>query len=524
MRRDRPDIKAVIKRRREEKRKNLVFIKKKGDSTRNIPSWVEPKQRVIEPVKTEIKPHEKAVVIEKGDDQNRSVLLKNSLKKPLINILIRTSARPNYFKNCIESVFEQTYKNYNIIVGVDDDESLEYVKKYKCSIVRYDFNDVKIEQKSGDLRYGAPAKYNLYLNELHKYVKNGYIMYLDDDDKLNDRDALLKISKEIENGNDLIIYRSQFPKGRIIPSDENFLGKPVLYDISTLCFCFNSVIKPEWEGYALGDFRVITFLYNYFKKITHIDEPLTAVQRKKANGLGRRDDLITETLYDIVIPSWNMSEYVINCLLSIKEHSENYRIVFVDNGSEKSELNKIRKVLKDMPHILIRNKENLGFVKATNMGISASNAKFIVLMNNDTEAVDSWLEKLSEPLIQNENIGLSGPLTTTPNSWQGKYPKGQKGYVVRSGGMFAFFCAMFKKEVFDKVGLLDESFGVGLGDDDDYCHRLLDNGYTMALVQDLIIPHHHRTTFKSIYGEEKIREMQKDAIIYYHTKYNTGKV
>lgn len=228
--------------------------------------------------------------------------------------------------------------------------------------------------------------------------------------------------------------------------------------------------------------------------------------------------------FDIVIPSWNMSNVAIPCLESIKKHSKDYRVIFVDNGSEESELNKIRKVLDKMPHLLIRNEENLGFIKATNLGLKSSDAPYIVLMNNDTEAVPRWLEKLVEPLEKELNCGLSGPLTTTPDSWQGKYEKGLSGYVLRDKGMLAFFCTMIRRDVIDNIGYLDEEFGVGFADDDDYCKRARMAGYMLGLVQDLVIPHHHRTTFKEIYGEENIPEMQRNAVAKFLGKYAAKKV
>lgn len=229
---------------------------------------------------------------------------------------------------------------------------------------------------------------------------------------------------------------------------------------------------------------------------------------------------MSQVMFDIVIPSWNMANYAINCLLSIKQHSQNYRVIFVDNGSDAAELEKVKAILETMPHLLIRNNENLGFIKATNQGIKASTAPYIVLMNNDTEAVPGWLQKLVGPLYLLNKTVLSGPLTTTPHSWQGKYPKGRNGYVIRTRGMLAFFCTMFKREVFEQVGLLDEAFGVGFGDDDDYCRRVLDFGYNMALVQDLVIPHHHRTTFKQLYSANTIVSLQDNAINHFYEKHN----
>lgn len=75
--------------------------------------------------------------------------------------------------------------------------------------------------------------------------------------------------------------------------------------------------------------------------------------------------------------------------------------------------------------------------------------------------------------------------------------------------MLAFFCTMFRSSVWQEIGLLNEVFGIGFGDDDDYCERIHNAGYDLALVQDLIIPHDHRSTFKAHFKDDEIEEMQK---------------
>lgn len=222
--------------------------------------------------------------------RGRSQLIKDGFKKldpnqPIFNILIRTSGRPNYFIGCMDSIYKQSYTNYNVIVGIDRDDSM-YATNYDCSVIKYDFSDVDIKPKRGR-EYGEPFVYNLYFNELHKWVDEGYILYIDDDDALNDDDALLKISEKIKEGFDLIFYKCQFPKDRVIPLK---FGDPVLFDISTLNFCFNSKIKPEWEGYKFGDYRVANYLYNVVDNKGYIDGCLTKVQREVAVGGGKRDD------------------------------------------------------------------------------------------------------------------------------------------------------------------------------------------------------------------------------------------
>ena len=147
-------------------------------------------------------------------------------------------------------------------------------------------------------------------------------------------------------------------------------------------------------------------------------------------------------------------------------------------------------------------------MKATNQGLRLAQTPYIVLMNNDTEAVEGWAEKLREPLDEHPMVGLVGGRTTTKDSWQG-LAEGGKGYrVLDPGHMLAFFCTMIRKNVIERVGYLDERFGVGFADDDFYCWMAEQHGFRLALRKDLVIPHHHRSTFKELYTEEEIKAMQ----------------
>ena len=61
----------------------------------------------------------------------------------------------------------------------------------------------------------------------------------------------------------------------------------------------------------------------------------------------------------------------------------------------------------------------------------------------------------------------------------------------------SFFCCAFRRSIFDEVGKLDENFGIGLGDDDDFCCRLRYYNYKLALALGTFVYHYHRTTFKA---------------------------
>ena len=214
--------------------------------------------------------------------------------------------------------------------------------------------------------------------------------------------------------------------------------------------------------------------------------------------------------YDIIIPSWNQKELATNCLLSIRQFSRqyDYRVIWVDNGSDEDVFQCIQGLLQLIPHVIIRNTKNLGFVKATNQGLQFATADYVVVMNNDTEAAENWLGKLVKPMLDNTNIAVTGPRTNADGSWQGHWDKTEGTFILPGSAMVAFFCAMIRRGVVEEVGYLDECFGVGFGDDDDYCHRIKKQGYKLALVQDLLIPHHHRSTFNILYSKEEIQQMQ----------------
>lgn len=211
-------------------------------------------------------------------------------EKPLINILIRTSKRVNYFTNCINSIYEQTYKNWNIIVGVDNEESFDYAKKVKGKVLKYDYNSQKIKPIINDQNYGVPFVYNLYLNELQKQVNDGFILYLDDDDVLSSPHSLLTMVNSINSEESFLIWRVQFPN-RLVPSDVNFGKEPVAADIDTVGFLFHHKYKQLWEPYKRGDFRIAKKLYSIIPNKIYINKVLTKLQRNDGGGGGKQDDL-----------------------------------------------------------------------------------------------------------------------------------------------------------------------------------------------------------------------------------------
>jgi len=206
-----------------------------------------------------------------------------------------------------------------------------------------------------------------------------------------------------------------------------------------------------------------------------------------------------QPLVCIVIVNWNGGKIVIDCLTSLfkKTSYSNYKVVLVDNGSSDGSLEEIEKKFKKVK--IIKNKENLGFTKATNLGwaycFKNYNLDYICDMNNDIVTVQSdWLDLMVNTLESNENYGIcanklvdyEGRLQSLFFSEEyperkewfnerhskdlGQYDKVIEVDAVPGGNM------LIKRSVIEKVGALDENFFYG-PDDIDYCIRTREKGF-----------------------------------------------
>lgn len=183
-------------------------------------------------------------------------------------------------------------------------------------------------------------------------------------------------------------------------------------------------------------------------------------------------------MYSIVIPTYNhLEDCLIPCIESLKKYTELSRqdieIIIVANGcvdGTKEYLAAEKQIDK-----IIWVDDACGFPIAVNKGIEAAKGKYIVLLNNDTVLLDqktnSWLEILREPFLKDPSVGITGPMLTM------NVPGVNRIFLI-------FFCAMISREVIQKIGLLDESFSPGFGEDCDFCWRAEDAGYKLIQVPD----------------------------------------
>ena len=185
-----------------------------------------------------------------------------------INILIRTSNRPECFKRCINSILNQKYDNFRVFICYDNVNSLDYLKTLNGnSKIQYFFVYVKSKE-----RY----KYNLYCNRLKSLVNEGFILYLDDDDELAHDLSLYTINKCLQN--DKILVWKFFRSDKLIyPKDLNKITLGEIVSCGFTCHTnnFNNLL---WWDKRNGDYNIFCQLLSKKLKVIFIDYILTKNQ------------------------------------------------------------------------------------------------------------------------------------------------------------------------------------------------------------------------------------------------------
>lgn len=247
----------------------------------------------------------------------------------------------------------------------------------------------------------------------------------------------------------------------------------------------------------------------------------------------------------VVVLSYNGLEVTALCLDSIYQsmYGKAGEIIVIDNAScdgsaqwlmelEKSEQAKTSAI--DKPKIkVICNQENKGFPAGCNQGIIvAEPANDIFLLNNDTIVPANAIFWLRMALYEEENVGSAGSVSNhanndqmvkdkkgSPESW---YKYGEEInipmiYPYERKAWLMGFAVMFKRQILDRIGYLDERFSPGNYEDNDIGFRLLKAGYTQLLCKNSFIFHFGSIGFRKNQKEfEELLARNRNKLIQKH--------
>lgn len=223
----------------------------------------------------------------------------------------------------------------------------------------------------------------------------------------------------------------------------------------------------------------------------------------------------------IIIVNYNTRELLRACLRSLNasdKYLDRFEIVVVDNASKDGSLEMVAREFPAVKRIALG--VNMGFAAANNRGIKVSTGRHVLLLNSDTEVPPDVLHDLICYMDEHDDVGAltcllklsDGSMDPAchrgfPTPWAsltyfvgleklfgssrlfGQYHQGYKSVgeihdVDCISG--AFF--LIRREVIDRVGLLDEKFFM-YGEDIDWCYRIREAGWKIRFYPNVSILH-----------------------------------
>ncbi|MEJ2615517.1 MAG: glycosyltransferase, partial [Ignavibacteriaceae bacterium] len=176
----------------------------------------------------------------------------------------------------------------------------------------------------------------------------------------------------------------------------------------------SEALKTLTAGTLIADSESNLFYTNLFinesGKFNHIEEILSS---SSFNIEG-------ETDISIIIPVFNKIELTKKCIAAIERTVNkkiNYELIIINNDSSDTTRTFLKEYIKSTSikiKVVTLNK-NLGFSKANNIGSAFSNGNNLIFLNNDTEPLPGWLEKLYEIIKKDPEVAAVGSKLLFPD-------------------------------------------------------------------------------------------------------------
>jgi GT2 family glycosyltransferase/2-polyprenyl-3-methyl-5-hydroxy-6-metoxy-1,4-benzoquinol methylase len=208
----------------------------------------------------------------------------------------------------------------------------------------------------------------------------------------------------------------------------------------------------------------------------------------------------------VVIPVYGKWAVTAQCLRSFVEHPPTvpFEVVVVDDASPDDTLEELRKVRGVR---VVALEKNQGFLGATNAGIEAARGEYVVMLNNDTQITEGWLEALVAAVSQ-PGVGLAGSKLVYPDGrlqeaggiifsnaggWNyGRYddPERERYNVARDVDYCSGASIIVRRDLLAELGLLDVRFAPAYYEDVDLAFSVREKGLRVVYEPGSVVIHH----------------------------------
>lgn len=230
----------------------------------------------------------------------------------------------------------------------------------------------------------------------------------------------------------------------------------------------------------------------------------------------------------VVIPNLNGKQYLEGCLASLENQSrKDFSVILVDNGSTDGSAEYVREAF---PGVRIhRFSENTGFCRAVNQGIRMSDTPYVILLNNDTVCDEHFVDELLKAIKKRKNgfscasrmVQMKHPEVLDDAGdyycalgWAFADGKGQPAHRYAKERKIFAACggaAIYRREIFEQIGLFDEKHFAYL-EDIDIGYRARIEGYENWYAPAALVYHAGSATSGSAYNEFKVKYASRNSI------------
>jgi glycosyltransferase involved in cell wall biosynthesis len=234
--------------------------------------------------------------------------------------------------------------------------------------------------------------------------------------------------------------------------------------------------------------------------------PVRTPENEKPSGPDVRDSFVSG-LTSIILLTRNRLDQTKKCVKNLRKHTpEAHEILFVDNASADGAVPWVQSQAREHRHYrLIAEAQGETPAAAYNCGIRQARGEYILLLSSEASVGENWLSSLQTCLTRAPAAGIVGPMTDKargPQQALDRSPDDPEAFAARFRKQFASrrlscrqmagFCLLFRRDLADQIGGLDEQFAAESLWAEDFCLRAELAGFKNYLAGDVFLSRQRR--------------------------------